>query len=136
MGDGAVGEPGSEPLGRLLAGIDALLWVGGWLEGAVVVAGEEAEPGRSAGVDIGSAPAGSVEGSELFAGALAAAQGGWVQAFGAGWARASGALSITIIALATRDLICIAARSSTSVAARTTSAVLFGSMACQFCGAA
>ena len=89
MGDGAVGEPGSPPLGRLLAGIDALLWVGSRLEDAVVVAGEGAE-------------------RELSAGAMAAAQGGWAQAFGAGWARAGGALSITIIAPATRELIRIA----------------------------
>jgi hypothetical protein len=30
MGDGAVGEPGSAPLGMALVGIDELLWDVGW----------------------------------------------------------------------------------------------------------
>jgi hypothetical protein len=65
----------------------------------------------SAGVDIGSALAGSVEGSGLLAGLVVAAQGGLEQApaVGAVWARASGALSSVIVAApAARDLIRIA----------------------------
>jgi hypothetical protein len=135
MGDGAVGEPGSAPLGKSPAGIDELLCVAGWFGRAVVVVGAGAP--LSAGVDIGSALAGSVERSDLAAGAVAAAQGGFAQALGAVWARACATLSsVRVAAPPARILIRIAVRSSTSIVARTTPAAPFGSTACHFCGAA
>ena len=98
MGDGAVGEPGSDPLGRRLTGIEELPWVAGWLRGGMVLAGGGAP--LSPGVAMGSALAGSVEGSSLVADGVGAGQGGLAHApaGGAVWARASGALSSVIMA--------------------------------------